>query len=90
MGTIWPSIRLDSAIEVAKKTGANMKQLQADLDDPTLDDVIRDNYALADTLSLTGTPAYIIGNQVIMGSVGLEKILAALDSESDVTSSVNN
>ena len=37
-------------------------------------DMIKATYQLATDLNVTGTPAYVIGNETISGAIGLEAI----------------
>ena len=40
--------------------------------DPKIEASIRKNHAIAQALNITGTPAFIIGNQVIPGAISAE------------------
>ena len=35
---------------------------------------IRDSYRIADRLKITGTPTFIIGDEIIPGAIGLEAL----------------
>jgi protein-disulfide isomerase len=37
-------------------------------------DVLQSSYQLADALKISGTPTYIIGDELIPGAVGLESL----------------
>jgi protein-disulfide isomerase len=56
--------RLNKGIidKVAKKVGANMKQLKADLKKPAIDKELKANYKLASALGIVGTPSFVIAN----------------------------
>jgi protein-disulfide isomerase len=62
------------ALEVAKEVGIDVKKVEAALADPEVAATIEENYALANGLGLTGTPTYVIGNDVVPGAVGLEAL----------------
>jgi protein-disulfide isomerase len=42
------------------------------LDAPSLKDIIKRNHELAVTLRMTGTPSFVIGNDVHIGALDLE------------------
>ncbi len=41
---------------------------------------IEEVYSLANRLGLTGTPSYVVGNDVVMGAVGYEELSQKLDA----------
>ena len=51
--------KLSKAIDMAKLDGA--------LKASEIDRIIKDNYALADSLEITGTPAFIVGDTMVPG-----------------------
>lgn len=53
----------EKVLEVAKKSGLNTEQLQADMKSKGVNDQINDNFKLAQDLGLLGTPAFIVGNR---------------------------
>ncbi len=64
----------ERAMAVAKEMGLDMARLQKDMESPEVRNALQENMALGDKLSLTGTPAFIIGETVIPGAVGLEPL----------------
>jgi len=60
----------DFAMAVATKLGIDKTALTKKLADPSIDARIRATYSLADKLNITGTPAYIVGDEEIAGVVG--------------------
>ena len=46
-----------------------------------VDQLLEDNYALANRLSLSGTPAIVIGDRLLAGAANLETLLALVVSE---------
>jgi protein-disulfide isomerase len=64
----------ERAIAVAKEMGVDVARLQKDIDSAEVRGALQENMALGDKLSLTGTPAFIIGETVIPGAVGLEPL----------------
>jgi protein-disulfide isomerase len=59
------------ALAVAKEIGLNMPQLEKDMASPEVKATLEENFKLADKLGLNGTPSYVIGDNVVVGAVGL-------------------
>ena len=65
---------------VSKKLNLDFERLQKDMNDPKIVEVLYRNAKLAESLNVSGTPAYIIGGQIIPGAINadsLSKIVAA-------------
>jgi len=58
-----------SVFAVAKSVGIDTKQLAKDMTDPAIEKALRANFALARTLRINGTPAFIIGEELVPGAV---------------------
>lgn len=56
-------------IEIAKAGGLDVARLRKDIDDPEIKAAIERNHALASALRITGTPSFVIGDQVVRGAV---------------------
>jgi protein-disulfide isomerase len=65
----------NSALELAVSLGADAKALQDESNKPEIMDAIAEVYELADGLNITGTPSYIVGEEVIFGAVGYNRIM---------------
>lgn len=66
--------------DTAKQTGLDVDRLRRDMAKPEIEAIIGRNRELAETLALTGTPAFVIGTQVAPGALGLDdmvKLVAA-------------
>jgi protein-disulfide isomerase len=59
-----------TAIRVALQHGADEQELRRAMEDPAVMEAFERNYALANRLSVTGTPSYVIGEQVVFGAQG--------------------
>jgi protein-disulfide isomerase len=70
----------ERAMAVAKDMGVDMARLQKDMESPDIRSALQENMALGDKLSLTGTPAFIIGETVIPGAVGLDPLKQVVDN----------
>jgi protein-disulfide isomerase len=42
---------------------------------------IDENMKLADALGVNGTPSYVVGEEVVVGAVGLDELRAKIKSE---------
>jgi protein-disulfide isomerase len=59
------------AMAVAKNVGMDMGRLEKDIDSPEVKATMEENFKIAEALGLNGTPSYVIGDNVIVGAVGL-------------------
>ncbi len=65
----------DSALAIAAGLGADTGRLTEESAKPEIMTAIREVYELADGLGITGTPSYIIGEEVVFGAVGYDRIM---------------
>ena len=63
-----------AALAAAEAVGGNRVAMMIDMNSPRTSDALQKSYALADALKITGTPTYIIGDEVIPGAVGLDSL----------------
>lgn len=77
------SVQADTALarSVALELGANETALDLALDSPAIMDPIGEAYALAEQLNIRGTPAFIVGEQRLMGAVGFDRLAEAIQAE---------
>lgn len=68
------------ALEAAKEAGADMARLTKDMDSPAIRLAIEENVQLADSLGLTGTPSYVVGDDIVVGAVGFADLKARIDN----------
>lgn len=61
-----------AAIRVALALGADEAALREEMRSPRIVAAINATYQLADQLSITGTPSYVVGNEVVFGALGRE------------------
>jgi len=59
------------ALAVAKDIGLDMGRLDKDLASPEIKATLQESFKLAEALGLNGTPSYVIGEDVVIGAVGL-------------------
>lgn len=58
-------------LRIAADKGFDVKALKKAMGDGRIDDMIEKNFALAKALDINGTPAFIIGDQVVRGAIDL-------------------
>lgn len=65
----------ESAMRIATELGGDEAEIRARMEDPSIGERIRATYALANELGISGTPAYVVGDEVVSGALG-ESVLA--------------
>jgi protein-disulfide isomerase len=70
----------ERALAVAKDVGADMDRLNKDMQSAEVKATLEENFKLAETLGLNGTPSYVIGDNVIVGAVGLAALRKGVNS----------
>jgi protein-disulfide isomerase len=68
----------DSIIAAAAKVGINKAEAEAAMESTKYDAEIQSNIALAQRLQATGTPTFVIGDQVLNGAVGYDALKKAV------------
>lgn len=58
-----------SVVQIAKKVGLDLKKLQTDEQDPSIDSEIAAAHALAQAANIDGTPAFIVNGRIREGAV---------------------
>ena len=69
------------ALAVAKEVGFDMARIEKDMDSDEVKKTIDENMKLADALGVNGTPSYVVGDEVIVGAVGLDALKEKLAAE---------
>ena len=69
------------ALAVAKEVGFDMARIEKDMDSDEVKKTIDEDMKLADALGVSGTPSYVVGDQVVVGAVGLDELKAKLKAE---------
>jgi protein-disulfide isomerase len=69
-----------SAIKVALSLGADEAALREKMKDPTINEALAKTYDLANKLAITGTPSYVIGNEVVFGALGQEVLAEKIEA----------
>ncbi|MEM5494229.1 DsbA family protein [Hoeflea sp. AS16] len=66
------------AIELAKGFGVDEAALRDGMNDPAIDQSIRQTYELANALGISGTPSFVIGDEAVFGAVGEDVLLGKI------------
>ena len=62
------------ALAAAKDVGLDVARIERDLGGEEVRSSIEESFKLAEKLGVNGTPAYVIGNDVVVGAVGVETL----------------
>lgn len=65
--------------EVAAKQGLDVEKLKQDMKDPSVAQELADNHALAQSLAINGTPAFIIDDKVSPGYLPADNLAQIID-----------
>lgn len=68
-------------VQAIRQAGLDEAKLARDMEDPALKQALEANIALAQNIGVTGTPTFIIGNQIFAGGVGVEGLSQAVNIE---------
>lgn len=68
------------ALDAAREAGADVARIQRELDSPAVRGAIEQNIQIADSLGVTGTPSYVLGDEVVVGAVGFADLKARIDN----------
>ena len=71
------------AMELALRMGADEQALLVEMENPGVIEAIQSTYEIANELGITGTPSYIIGNEVIFGAVGHEQLETHIQAQAE-------
>lgn len=68
------------ALEVAKEHGVNLDLARKDMESTETRGTIEETVVLGDRLGLTGTPAFVLADEIVFGAVGVEQIKTRIDA----------
>jgi len=69
------------ALAVAKEVGFDMARIEKDMSSDEVKKTIDENMKLADALGVNGTPSYVVGDEVVVGAVGLDALKEKIAAE---------
>jgi len=61
-------------LRIATEAGLDSAALRKDMDDPKIKSIITRNHEIAQSLNISGTPSFIIGDTLVPGFVELEQL----------------
>ncbi len=64
----------EMVLAVAESVGLDMAQLRADMLSREIDAKLQETYDLAEALGITGTPAFVIGDEVVPGAITMARL----------------
>jgi protein-disulfide isomerase len=64
----------DKVLAIAAEVGLDAKAVAKRMDEPDIAKIIAANAMLAEDLGISGTPAFVIGNQLVPGAVDLDTL----------------
>ncbi|KFC72555.1 putative outer membrane protein [Devosia sp. LC5] len=67
-----------AALTAASELGLSPVTLEMQMGEPRVSQAIQTSYEIAKALNITGTPTYIIGNEIIPGAIGLDELRARI------------
>lgn len=75
--------RLEEAqiMDLAAQVGLDLDKLKQDMQSPEIDAMLERNRALADTLRVTGTPSFVVGDEFVGGATDLANLQALVAQE---------
>ncbi len=62
------------ALAAAKDAGCDMARIKKDMSSDEVKITLAEDMKLADALGVSGTPSYVIGNQLLVGQVGVAEL----------------
>jgi|TARA_R110002094_G_scaffold82145_1_gene87207 protein-disulfide isomerase len=74
------SLTKERILSIAEQSGLDTNKLQADMQSDKTREVIEKNHELAGKLGISGTPAFIIGDQFIPGVISLEDMKTVINA----------
>jgi len=74
-----PNIDEATILKLAEEAGLDIERLKVDMNNSEVDAEIKRNNEIAKALRLNGTPAFIVGTELVPGATDLETLRALLD-----------
>ncbi|RKF22330.1 DsbA family protein [Altericroceibacterium spongiae] len=71
----------------ARKAGVDLDQARRDIAEGLFDQQLQANAALAQQLGFNGTPSWVVGNDVMTGAVGKDRLAEAIEKAKETATS---
>ncbi len=72
-----------SVMTAAEELGLDLDQLRADMNTPEVEDHLKETMRLSRELGIDGTPAFVIGDELVPGAVSLDQLQALVAKARD-------
>jgi protein-disulfide isomerase len=69
------------ALAVARDVGFDIARIERDMTSDEVKKTIDENMKLADAIGVSGTPSYVVGDEVVIGAVGLDALREKIEAE---------
>jgi protein-disulfide isomerase len=69
------------ALAAAKEAGFDMARIEKDMASDEVKKTIDENLKLAELIGVNGTPSYVVGDEVVVGAVGLDALKEKIAAE---------
>lgn len=63
-----------AVFKAAGSVGLDVERLKRDMAAPEIDRMLKANAKLADALDIRGTPAFVVGDEIVPGAIGLDAL----------------
>lgn len=73
----------DKITELVTSIGIDPKALRDAMNSPKVSEIINNNYALAQSMNINGTPAFIIGDELVPGAIDMATMRQLIDAARD-------
>jgi len=71
----------DAVMAIARSVGLDVDRLRNDMAAERIDEALERNFALAERLSIRGTPAFVIGDELVPGAIGLDQLRQMVEEQ---------
>ncbi len=68
------------ALAAAKEAGLDMARIDKDMASDEAKASLKESFTVAEALGLTGTPSYVVGNDIVIGAVGMDTLKAKISN----------
>jgi protein-disulfide isomerase len=72
-------LSLDGIMQIADQVGLDTERLARDMQAPAIDQQLQANHALAQRLGIEGTPAFVIGGDLIPGALDKSRLVSLVE-----------
>lgn len=79
-----------AAMKIALSLGADEAKLRQEMKNPAINAAFEKTYELANKLAITGTPSYVVGNEVVFGALGQEVLAQKIAEARTATTQAAN